>query len=299
MKLDNLKLFVHTLKEGSITGAAGKLGMAKSSLSRHLTELEAEFNIRLLNRRPRNLTATEAGQLLFDQLQPLMEGLDEVSHFMEHWREEPRGSLTMLLPLEFFNEDMGELTVEFIQAYKDIKLNVSHYSGPLPDNSADFDLCFALHDRPLPASDLIARSLMSVPQGIYGGAHCAAYCGEKAGFDDLSQLSSAQVILQPGERDWLFRSQAGTISVPVSGRLTMSSQQMSIVAAIRGLGLVKLPCYLAEQQVRQGTLRQIHTPLPLEAQSVSVVYPGRVMPRKSRALLEFIQDNIGRLHSKI
>ena len=107
----------------------------------------------------------------------------------------------MLLPLEFFNEDMGELTVEFIQAYKDIKLNVSHYSGPLPDNSADFDLCFALHDRPLPASDLIARSLMSVPQGIYGGAHCAAYCGEKAGFDDLSQLSSAQVILQPGERD--------------------------------------------------------------------------------------------------
>jgi len=295
MKLDNLKLFVQTLKTGSITGAANELGMAKSSLSRHLTELESEFNIRLLNRRPRNLTATEAGQLLFDQVAPLMEGLNEVSHFMEHWREQPRGALTMLLPLEFFNEDMGQLTVEFMEAYKDIQLTITHYAGPLPDNSRDFDLSFVLHDRPLPPSDLIARSLMSLPQGIYGSAHC----GDTSTITELAQLSAASVILQPGERDWQFRSEGGAISIPVSGRLTMSSEQMRLVAAIRGQGLVKLPRYLAEQQVKLGTLCPLQTSLPLEAQTVSVVYPGRTMPRKSRALLEFIQDNIGRLHSRL
>lgn len=42
MKLDNLKLFVKTLQAGSVTQAAKELGMPKSSLSRHLTELRSE-----------------------------------------------------------------------------------------------------------------------------------------------------------------------------------------------------------------------------------------------------------------
>ena len=40
MKLDKLNLFVKTVKAGSITQAAKDLSMAKSSLSRNLSELE-------------------------------------------------------------------------------------------------------------------------------------------------------------------------------------------------------------------------------------------------------------------
>ena len=295
MKLDNLDLFVKTLHSGSITQAAKDLDMAKSSLSRRLTELESEFNIRLLDRRPRNLAATEAGQLLYDQVAPLMEGLDEVSSFMEHWREQPRGSLKMLLPIEFFNEDMGQLAIEFMEKYKEIQLTVSHYSGQLPQESRQFDLSFAVHDRPLPASDLIARSLMSLPQDIYVSPHCAS----KINISELNQLSQQQAILQSGENDWHFRGDQGAISIPVLARLTMDSEQMRIMGAMRGMGMIKLPRYVAEAHVRKGALCRLQTPTQLEAQTVSVVYPGRVMPKKSRALLEFIQDNIGRLRSQI
>ncbi len=295
MKLDNLDLFVKTLQSGSITQAAKDLNMAKSSLSRRLTELESEFNIRLLDRRPRNLAATEAGQLLYDQVAPLMEGLDEVSNFMEHWREQPRGSLKMLLPIEFFNEDMGQLAIEFMEKYKEIQLTISHYSGQLPEESRQFDLSFVVHDRPLPASDLIARSLMSLPQDIYVSPHCAS----KINITELAQLSQQKAILQSGESDWHFRGSVGAISIPVSARLTMDSEQMRIMGAVRGMGMIKLPRYVAEHHVRKGALCRLQAPAQLEAQTVSVVYPGRVMPKKSRALLEFIQDNIGRLRSQI
>ena len=295
MKLDNLDLFVKTLHSGSITQAAKDLNMAKSSLSRRLTELEREFNIRLLDRRPRNLAPTEAGQLLYDQVAPLMEGLDEVSNFMEHWREQPRGSLKMLLPIEFFNEDMGQLAIEFMEKYTEIQLTISHYSGQLPQDSRQFDLSFVVHDRPLPASDLIARSLMSLPQDIYVSSHCA----DKINITELAQLSLQKAILQSGENDWHFRGVEGAISIPVSARLIMNSEQMRIMAAVRGMGMIKLPRYVAEHYVRIGAISRLKTPAQLEAQTVSVVYPGRVMPKKSRALLEFIQDNIGRLSSQI
>jgi DNA-binding transcriptional LysR family regulator len=307
MKLDNLKLFVKTLQAGSVTQAAKDLGMPKSSLSRHLTELETEFNIRLLDRRPRNLAATEAGQLLYNQAAPLMEGLEDVSQFMEGWREEPRGSLKILLPQEFFNQQIGQLAIEFISQYKEICLTINHYSGELPSNNRDYDLTFIVHDRPLPASDLIARELMSLPQGIY----CSPHCATRITINELSDLSNYQVILENNESSWQFlkrqdeginkhaAKRAETVSIPVAGRLNMNSAEMRLMGAIRGMGMIKLPQYIADQQVRLGALKQVVTPHPLEAQTVSVLYPTRMMPRKTKTFLDFIQGNIGRLQSVV
>lgn len=315
MKLDNLKLFVKTLQAGSVTQAAKDLGMPKSSLSRHLTELETEFNIRLLDRRPRNLAATEAGQLLYNQAAPLMEGLEDVSHFMEGWREEPRGSLKILLPQEFFNQQIGQLAIEFMNQYKEICLTINHYSGELPNNSRDYDLTFAVHDRPLPASDLIARELMSLPQGIY----CSPHCATQITINELSDLSHYKVILENNESSWQFHKREGkreskkedekesgrpnkraeTVSIPVKGRLNMSSAEMRLIGAIRGMGMIKLPQYSADQQLRLGALKQVATPYPLEALTVSVLYPTRMIPRKTKTFLDFIQDNIGRLQSVV
>jgi len=307
MKLDNLKLFVKTLQAGSVTQAAKDLGMPKSSLSRHLTELETEFNIRLLDRRPRNLAATEAGQLLYNQAAPLMEGLEDVSHFMEGWREEPRGALKILLPQEFFNQQIGQLAIEFMSQYKEICLTINHYSGELPNNSRDYDLVFAVHDSPLPASDMIARELMSLPQGIY----CSPHCATQITINELSDLSNYKVILENGESSWQFHKRedkregkrqnerAETVSIPVTGRLNMNSAEMRLIGAIRGMGMIKLPQYIADQQLRLGAIKQVLTPYPLEAQTVSVLYPTRMIPRKTKTFLDFIQDNIGRLHSVI
>ncbi|CCK74332.1 Transcriptional regulator, LysR family protein [Oleispira antarctica RB-8] len=301
MKLDNLKLFVKTLQAGSVTQAAKDLGMPKSSLSRHLTDLETEFNIRLLDRRPRNLSATEAGQLLYNQAAPLMEGLDDVSQFMEGWRKEPRGSLKILLPQEFFNQQIGQLTIEFMSQYKDICLTINHYSGELPSNNRDYDLTFAVHDSPLPASDLIVRELMSLPQGIY----CSPHCATQITINELNDLSNYQVIRENNESSWQFlkkqdqkqSKQAERVSISVVGRLNMNSAEMRLIGAIRGMGMIKLPQYIADQQLRLGALKQVSTPFPLEAQTVSVLYPTRMMPRKTKTFLDFIQDNIGRLQS--
>jgi DNA-binding transcriptional LysR family regulator len=307
MKLDNLKLFVKTLQAGSVTQAAKDLGMPKSSLSRHLTELETEFNIRLLDRRPRHLAATEAGQLLYNQAAPLMEDLEDVSQFMEGWREDPRGSLKILLPQEFFNQQIGQLAIEFISQYKEICLTINHYSGELPSNNRDYDLTFIVHDRPLPASDLIARELMSLPQGIY----CSPHCATQITIDQLNDLSDYPVILENNENSWQFvkrehkgrdqqpHKRSETVSIPVTGRLNMNSAEMRLIGAIRGMGMIKLPQYIADQQVRLGALKQVFTPYPLEAQTVSVIYPTRMMPRKTKTFLDFMQGNIGRLQSVV
>jgi hypothetical protein len=64
-----------------------------------------------------------------------MEGLDDVSQFMEGLREDLKGSFKILLPQEFFNQQIGQLALEFMNQYKEICLTINHYSGELPSNN--------------------------------------------------------------------------------------------------------------------------------------------------------------------
>jgi DNA-binding transcriptional LysR family regulator len=56
--------FVTVCDRGSISAAAGELGYTQSAVSRHVAALEQEMGARLLDRLPRGVRPTEAGQAL-------------------------------------------------------------------------------------------------------------------------------------------------------------------------------------------------------------------------------------------
>lgn len=50
--LENLRTFVAVVELGTITRAAGQLYIAKSAVSRRLTELETHLGVQLFRRKP-------------------------------------------------------------------------------------------------------------------------------------------------------------------------------------------------------------------------------------------------------
>jgi len=294
MDLNGVAVFIETIKQGSITRAAQVLGKPKSTLSRQLAEFEDQLGVKLIERTTRQLNLTEAGRELFTQAQSLVEELSEIQTSIGAYQRQPKGNLTLLWPQELFSSQMADLIAEFVQSWPQISLCGTQYFGSLPAFDAAYDLQFLLHQQQLPPSDWIARSLMSIPNDIYIASHCKAKAPKS-----LKALSHCACILQTNEHEWLFREGSKIHAIPVNGRLTLNSPDMRMQAAIRGLGVVRLPLYLAEPYVRRGALIALQFEEKPVADQLSVIYKSRQLPLKTRLFLEHFQNHIGRLYSQV
>ncbi|WDE14420.1 LysR family transcriptional regulator [Thalassomonas haliotis] len=286
--LDDYLLFVTLVESGSFTKAAAKLGMPKSKLSRHIAQLEQQLDSQLLVRSTRRQALTEAGQVLYRLCKPYTEELSKVEEELVALVSQPKGKLNLLLPLEFFNQVMSALLAEFAVLYPQISIFCHQYSGPMPQADLKYDLIFALHEDELPASDWIARALLSFPQSIY--ASCDYDAGHLSAPEDLQ---NEMAILAAANQSWLFRGQDSTHSVPVHGRIVLASPEMQLGAAMRNLGLAKLPDYVVQLAGEKDALQRISLSKQPVAQQLTVMYQSRSIAAKTRAFLDYFQSKIG------
>ncbi len=287
ISLDDLHMFIILVEANSFTLAAKQLLIPKSKLSRHIIQLEQNIGSQLLIRTTRSQQLTESGKLVYQACKNHIDALNQVEEEISALIGEPKGQLNILLPLEFFNLVISELVIDFAKMYPKITLNCSHYTASMPEIDYEHDLAFVLHETQLPASNWIAKSLLSFPQSLYSAKEY-----------DISQLKSPEdlihenCVLSESQEHWLFRDGNSMQTVPVSGKVIFSSPQMRQQATIRQLGIAKLPDYACHNDCQLKKVQLNKSPV---AQQLSVLYQSRSIPLKTRAFLDFFQSHIGRL----
>ena len=90
-----LQYFLKVLEAGSISRAAETLGIAQPALSQHMAALEAEIGTALLERRPRGVVATPAGQRFVEHAQTILRLIDHAKSSVGSAL--PAGPVTLVL----------------------------------------------------------------------------------------------------------------------------------------------------------------------------------------------------------
>lgn len=72
MELEQLRVFAAVADEGSFTGAARRLYISHSTVSRTVTALEEELGVRLVERDNRFIALTKAGETLREEAEQLL-----------------------------------------------------------------------------------------------------------------------------------------------------------------------------------------------------------------------------------
>ncbi|MGE5704598.1 MAG: LysR family transcriptional regulator [Clostridia bacterium] len=99
MDIKQLKYFVEVAKRKSFTRASEALLVSQPSISKMIKTLEDELGVVLLDRNERKVTLTDAGMLVYDQAQAILQQLDNLKESVDELVHLRRGKVKMgLMP---------------------------------------------------------------------------------------------------------------------------------------------------------------------------------------------------------
>jgi DNA-binding transcriptional LysR family regulator len=159
-KFEDIRTFVAVVRARGFAQAAKRLGIAKSAISRRITDLEDRLGTRLLNRTTRQLSPTAAGAELYQRGVRLLEDFQEAEDAVSTGTNEPTGRLRISAPVSFGSCCLGQIIPEFMGRFPRLEVELELEDRLIDLVAGGFDL--AVRISRLKDSSLIARKIVPI-----------------------------------------------------------------------------------------------------------------------------------------
>lgn len=292
--LEDLFTFVIVVDQRSFTKAAQELGITHSVVSKRINRLEKELGARLLQRSTRRLALTEVGQAFYQRGLQIKKDLDEAVLEISASHEKPHGTLRINAPMSFGQLHLIPAVADFIKLYPDIKIEL--LLGRQYANLLEEGLDLAIQISELPDSSLFAQRLALRSTLICASPQYLREHGTPSTPQELTQHNCLLYQQRESFSSWRFvDAQGKDLFIKVSGNLIVNSSQALTRAAIAGLGIARLPGYLVNQELIDGSLVAIlneHCPHDI---GIYAIYPHhRYLATKVKLFVNFLMERFGK-----
>jgi DNA-binding transcriptional LysR family regulator len=125
MELRQLQYFQEVCRSNSFTKAAANLFVAQPVITNAILKLEAELNVRLLNRTNKSVSLTAEGQVLWERTNTLLELVSDIFQEMRDFNAPKGGTLNLGLPPQIGNILFPSVFTKFRNLYPDLQLIVN------------------------------------------------------------------------------------------------------------------------------------------------------------------------------
>lgn len=291
-RLDCNRMFVAVLDSGSFAKAAKRLGTSSGQASKLVSRLEGDLGVQLLKRTTRALSPTEVGQAYYEGIKELLGDFDALDAAVRTASGQPAGRLRLTAPLSFGTSQLAPRLVDFARVYPRIELDVGFSDRVVSLVDEGFDAAVRI-GRPGDSS-LIACRLCDMHIVLCATPAYFAARGEPAVPEDLAGHDCIIDTNFADPANWSFRitgNAARTVIVPVASRLRFSNAEACVATAEAGLGIARVPTFVAGPSLQSGRLRPCLRGTEGEAHGLFVLYPaGRHLALKVRALVDFLAE---------
>ena len=253
--VDDLTLLVEIIEAGSLSAASRKTGIAKSSLSRRIGDLESQLGVLLVHRGPRNFSPTEIGLSIYERSQKIREELVAIKALAEDRTNRPSGMLRISCPAVLSEILVTDFAIQFAEAYPDVRLTLDNTKGAFDPKIDHYDLAIHPAREDLADSELICQKLTKTPYRLVAAPGLMERIGPCSSPGDLEGCPG----IGWGADGFMSRWRLLDLSdetIEINVRLKFSANNLNIIrqAAIRGLGLARLPIPMCEADLGSGRL---------------------------------------------
>ncbi|MEM1129622.1 MAG: LysR family transcriptional regulator [Pseudomonadota bacterium] len=283
-----MEAFTTVVDEGGFTGAARKLGISKSAVSKHVASLEARLGARLLNRTTRRVNPTEIGLYYYDRAREVLSAASEAEHAVSSLHRAPAGFLRVAASTDFGNRTVSRMLGQFLERYPEISADLTLTDSVVDMNSEDYDIVLRLGKQPDQA--LRTVKICNARYRLVASPDYVRSKGMPERIEDLGAHETLQVRHSLTESSWTLISPTGEMRVVHNrGRLAVNDATALAEAARQGLGIAFLPEFLVKADLEDGALVEVLDSLPPQTQPVFVILPkGEITPTKVQALIDYL-----------
>lgn len=287
-----MRTFLAIAGEGSLSAAARKLGQPLTSVSRQLAALEAHLGATLVNRTTRRFALTDAGRRYGEVCRRLLDELQAAESALAGRSGDVSGEIVLTAPVTFGRLHLLPVVTQFLAAHPgiDARLNLTDRVVDLTEEGIDV----AVRIGTLPDSALLAKKVGSVRLVTCAApAYLKAY-GAPPTPADLASSPCVGFAGYPREGAWIYKSAAhGRRAVRVRARLTVTTAETAIEAAVAGVGITRVLSYQAVEAITRKQLRIVLDGYDDTEIPVHLVHRTVRQPRAQvRAFLDFASGEL-------
>jgi DNA-binding transcriptional LysR family regulator len=283
-----LSVFTKVVEQGSFARAAQRLEMSTSAVSRHIADLEAHLDTRLLNRTTRRLSLTETGQAFHERCVQLLADLVEAEETVTAAAVVPRGTLKLTSSITFGVRHLAPAIADFASHHPQLRFDVELSDRAVDIVDEGIDLAIRI-------GDIGSRSLIARKIGITQLVCCAApsYLALHAEPKVPADLAAHACLSYEYSRErniWRFRDGRGREhEVRIAGPAHSNNGQMLCALGVAGMGVDLEPDFIVAPDVRAGRLVTLLPGFTPPSIDIYAAYPSRRhLSMKVRAFVDFL-----------
>jgi DNA-binding transcriptional LysR family regulator len=289
-RLQQLALFVRTVESGSFSKTAREFGLSQPSVSRTIAALERRLGVKLLVRTTRQVSATDAGEVLLRRARDALLAIDDAES-AARGADRLSGLLRVALPPEYGVRRIVPLLPAFFAQHPLLKIDLmmsDRYENLIAEGA---DLALRIGE--LPDSSFVARKLESAGRMFIAAP---SYLARREAPVSLADLAGHDVISGPadtGDETWGARRNGRIERQTLSPRVRSRSATGVVACAVAGLGVAIGSTWMCAEALASGAVVEILTDYTLDPIQAYVVFPtGRRPTQKARAFSDYLEQTL-------
>lgn len=288
--LSGIGVITAVVEAGSFVRAADALGLTQSGVSRAVARLEQVVGVRLFDRTSRAVTLTDEGRRFYEEVKPLLAGIEDAATSAGRAAAEARGRLRVNVDPYFSRLVLASKLGEFLAAHRELSLDLVTRDS-LGDLVADgFDVAIRFGE-PEPSA-LVARRLLETRVLTCASPSYIARHGHPARPRDIGNGRHVCILFRDPQTGrpfpWEFHRATRIVNVPVAGRLIVNDLMTMLGACLAGHGIGQVLELGIEDLLRKRRLVNLFPEWSDERFPLVAFHPSRHLPpAKVRAFLDF------------
>ena len=288
MDLNSLMVFAKVVEVNSFSGAARRLKMPVSTVSRRIAELEDQLGVRLLERSTRSMRLTDVGAEVLQHAQHSAELSEAVDGIVSNHLADVSGVLRLSAPPSISDSLLAPLIGAFQASYPNVRVQVLITERIVDQIAEGVDLSFRV--RELEDSSLVARRVLTYRHQLVASPVYLQKCKPPKSPRDLPAHRLLAFSFWKPENTWRFTHVNGKDKDTLTFQPYLSINEYAglVTALLAGTGIGDLPPIVQPHLMREGRLVEVMPKWHFQTFNLWLVHLGnRYLPRPVRVFKEF------------